>query len=390
MLLNLPVPISISLCRNYRLLCRTVILHLFVFLLTDPVIASTAFSYKESTTTTTTTITNITAITKTKADAVTKESSEDEMKIMTNGSWDGSDKESFNSLNHPGYSTESNSDYTGGWHAHREVWKNNPRNQLQSLSNTDSDSIEGDSINCWVKEIIKDVTKFDYKSTEIGRPPKILVLYGSLRPESFSRKCAYEFARILDLLGCDVRVYNPRGLPVRDPALENEPKVVELRALTHWSDGHMWVSPEMHGTITGTFKNQIDWIPLNTGSVRPTQGKTCCVAQVNGGSQSFNAVNALRLLARWMRMPCVTNQSSIAKAWKEFDDNGRMKESAFRERVIDVAEEFAKFTAVMTPVKDSLTNRYSERKEQIEKGRLLTQAEKESEKKTMIKESRKG
>jgi len=191
-------------------------------------------------------------------------------------------------------------------------------------------------------------------------------------------------------LGCDVRVYNPRGLPVRDPALENEPKVVELRALTHWSDGHMWVSPEMHGTITGTFKNQIDWIPLNTGSVRPTQGKTCCVAQVNGGSQSFNAVNALRLLARWMRMPCVTNQSSIAKAWKEFDDNGRMKESSFRERVIDVAEEFAKFTAVMTPVKDSLTNRYSERKEQIEKGRLLTQAEKESEKNSMIEESRKG
>lgn len=154
------------------------------------------------------------------------------------------------------------------------------------------------------------------------------------------------------------------------------------------SDGHMWVSPEMHGTITGVFKNQIDWIPLNTGSVRPTQGRTCCVAQVNGGSQSFNAVNVLRQLARWMRMPCCTNQSSIAKAWQEFGDDGRMKKSSFRERVVDVAEEFAKFTAVMVPVKDDLTNRYSERKEKLEEGRLLTQAEKEKNK--TVEESRKG
>ena len=185
-----------------------------------------------------------------------------------------------------------------------------------------------------------------------------------------------------------MRIYNPRGLPVRDPALEKELKVQELRALTLWSDGHMWVSPEMHGTITGTFKNQIDWIPLNSGSVRPTQGRTCCVAQVNGGSQSFNAVNFLRLLARWMRMPCCTNQSSVAKAWKEFDDEGRMKDSSFRERVVDVAEEFAKFTAVMVPVSGQLTDRYSERKEKMKEGRLLTQAEKERNK--TIKESRKG
>ena len=143
--------------------------------------------------------------------------------------WDGSDKENYNSLNHPGYSIESDSEnYTGGWHSHREVW-------TSSSSAQDEDKDKDSS--CWVKEIIKDVTKSDYKKMDIGRPPKILVLYGSLRPESFSKKCAYEFARILDLLGCDVRVYNPRGLPVRDPALENEPKVVELRALTHWSDG---------------------------------------------------------------------------------------------------------------------------------------------------------
>lgn len=276
----------------------------------------------------------------------------------------------FDSPNHPGYTLDSDHDtHTGGWLAYRAIWEPSNNGEIEP---------------CWIKDdVINMVTKFDYSTTKTGRCPRILVLYGSLRQTSFSRKLAYEFARLLDLLGCDVRVYNPRGLPVRDPTLENNPKVKELRALTHWSDGHLWVSPEMHGTITGTFKNQIDWIPLNTGSVRPTQGKTCCVAQVNGGSQSFNAVNFLRLLARWMRMPCCTNQSSVAKAWQEFDDNGRMKDSSFRDRVVDVAEEFAKFTAVMTPVADDLTNRYSERKEKIKEGRLLTQEEKEQ----IVKES---
>jgi arsenic resistance protein ArsH len=247
---------------------------------------------------------------------------------------------------------------------------------------------QADETEDWIQDDIADmITKFDYLSMPIGRPPKILVLYGSLREASFSRKLAYEFARLLELLGCDVRVYNPRGLPVRDPLLEDHIKVREIRALTMWSDGHCWVSPEMHGTVTGAFKNQIDWIPLNTGSVRPTQGKTCLVAQVNGGSQSFNAVNYLRLLARWMRMPCCTNQSSIAKAWNEFDDNGRMKDSSFRERVVDCSEEFAKFTAIMAPASDDLTNRYSERKEKMKEGKLLTQAEKEI--KTTIEKSRK-
>mmetsp|Transcript_22122 Transcript_22122/g.28264 ORF Transcript_22122/g.28264 Transcript_22122/m.28264 type:complete len:178 (-) Transcript_22122:76-609(-) len=142
----------------------------------------------------------------------------------------------------------------------------------------------------------------------------------------------------------------------------------------------VWVSPEMHGTITGTFKNQIDWLPLNTGSVRPTQGRTCVVLQVNGGSQSFNAVNELRKLARWMRMPCCTNQSSVAKAWQEFDDDGRMKDSSFRERVIDVIEEYYKFTLIMREHADFLVDRYSERKEVAKKGRLLSQKEKEDEK----------
>ena len=290
--------------------------------------------------------------------------------------WNGQDKDDFHSLQHPGYSASSDpTTHVGGWLAHR-------------LADTSTEATD-EATSCWINdEVAPYITKFDYTTMPIGRPPKILVLYGSLRPTSFSRKLAYEFARLLELVGCDVRVYNPRGLPVRDPALEEEIKVQELRALTHWSDGHVWCSPEMHGTITGAFKNQIDWIPLNTGSVRPTQGKTCLVAQVNGGSQSFNAVNFLRLLARWMRMPCCTNQSSVAKAWKEFDDNGRMKDSGFRERVVDCAEEFAKFTAVMVPVSDDLTDRYSERMEKLKEGRLLTQAEKEKEK--TIEEARKS
>ena len=280
--------------------------------------------------------------------------------------WDGDDQESFGSLNHPGYSEESNPEtFTGGWVAHRK------------------DNAPDD----WIEENVRGkISQFDYASMPIRRPPKILVLYGSLRESSFSRKLAFEYARLFELVGCDVRTYNPHGLPVRDaPALEQHPKVLELRALTLWSDGHCWVSPEMHGTLTGCFKNQIDWIPLNTGSVRPTQGKTVCVSQVNGGSQSFNAVNALRLLARWMRMPCCTNQSSVAKAWKEFDEDGRMKESDFRDRVVDVAEEFVKFTAVMAPISDELTNRYSERREKEKEGKLLTQAEKEAKASTSAK-----
>lgn len=288
--------------------------------------------------------------------------------------WSGEDKDAFYSLLNPGYSIESDPiTHTGGWLAHCAALE----------------PVDGVTPLCWIQQEVKDViTRYNYEKMPIGRAPRILVLYGSLRPTSFSRKLAYEFARLLQELGCDVRVYNPRGLPVRDPALENEVKVKELRALTLWSDGHVWVSPEMHGTVTGTFKNQIDWIPLNTGSLRPTQGRTCLVAQVNGGSQSFNAVNYLRILSRWMRMPCCTNQSSVVKAWQEFDDDGRMKESSFRDRVVDCAEEFAKFTAIMVPVSDELTDRYSERKEKAKEGRLLTQAEKEQQK--TVAESRKG
>eukprot|EP00594_Rhizosolenia_setigera_P019394 CAMPEP_0178957478 /NCGR_PEP_ID=MMETSP0789-20121207/10944_1 /TAXON_ID=3005 /ORGANISM="Rhizosolenia setigera, Strain CCMP 1694" /LENGTH=318 /DNA_ID=CAMNT_0020639747 /DNA_START=145 /DNA_END=1101 /DNA_ORIENTATION=- len=293
--------------------------------------------------------------------------------------WDGSDTSVFNSYTHPGYSktsfiTANNENCSscttlGGWLAY-QIDEKEP---------------------CWIRdEVSSKLTKFPidkYNSSQ--HKPRILVLYGSLRPTSFSRKLAYEFARLLEELGCDVRVYNPKGLPVRDPELEQDEKVKELRALSHWSEGHVWVSPEMHGQITGVFKNQIDWLPLNTGSVRPTQGRTCLVAQVNGGSQSFNAVNTLRQLARWMRMPCCTNQSSVAKAWQEFDgDTGRMKPSSFRERVVDCAEEFAKFTIALTPIANDLTDRYSERKEKEEKGRLLSQAEKERLK--TIEQSRKG
>ena len=237
----------------------------------------------------------------------------------------------------------------------------------------------------WVDEVeIEGAINFRPPGRTLEHAPRVLVLYGSLRERSFSKFQALEAARLLDRMGFDVRVYSPRGLILRDPELENHPKVQELRYLSMWSEGQVWSSPEMHGTITGAFKTQIDWLPLNTGSVRPTQGRTCVVMQVNGGSQSFNAVNALRILARWMRMPCSTNQSSVAKAWQEFGDTdegtGRMKDSSFRERLVDVMEEFAKFTWMMREVSDELTDRHSERKEKEKEGRLLTQAEKETKK----------
>ena len=194
-------------------------------------------------------------------------------------------------------------------------------------------------------------------------PPRILMLYGSLRERSYSRLLTEEAARILEGLGCDVRIYDPRDLPVKAPGLEEHPKVAELRELSLWSEGQVWSSPEMHGTITGVIKNQIDWIPLSIGAVRPTQGRTLAVMQVSGGSQSFNSVNTLRVLGRWMRMLTIPNQSSVAKAYQEFHDDGRMKDSPYRDRVVDVMEELYKFTLLTRDLRDFMVDRYSERRE---------------------------
>ena len=193
-------------------------------------------------------------------------------------------------------------------------------------------------------------------------PPRILLLYGSLRARSFSRLLTYEAARILDALGCETRIFDPRDLPLPDATTPDHPKVQELRALSQWSEGQVWCSPERHGAISGVMKAQIDWIPLEIGSVRPTQGKTLAVMQVSGGSQSFNVVNTLRLLGRWMRMITIPNQSSVAMAYKEFDDNDRMKPSSYYERVVDVMEELVKFTLLTRDRAEYLLDRYSERK----------------------------
>ncbi|XQA74143.1 arsenical resistance protein ArsH [Xanthomonas sacchari] len=193
--------------------------------------------------------------------------------------------------------------------------------------------------------------------------PRILILYGSLRPESYSRKLALEAQRLLDYFGAETRVFDPLDLPMVDAVGPDHPKVQELRAASLWSEGQVWVSPERHGAVSSVFKNQIDWLPLQEGSVRPTQGRTLAVMQVCGGSQSFNVVNALRMLGRWMRMVTIPNQSSVPKAWQEFDANGRMKPSAYYDRVVDVMEELVKFTYLVRGRSDYLVDRYSERKD---------------------------
>lgn len=197
-------------------------------------------------------------------------------------------------------------------------------------------------------------------------PPRILLLYGSLRERSFSRLVVQESARILQALGAETRIFNPSGLPLPDDAPVDHPKVQELRELVQWSEGQVWCSPERHGAMTGIMKAQIDWIPLALGAVRPTQGKTLAVMQVCGGSQSFNAVNQLRVLGRWMRMLTIPNQSSVAKAFLEFDDNDRMKPSPYYDRIVDVMEELVKFTLLVRDRTDYLVDRYSERKESAE------------------------
>ena len=199
-----------------------------------------------------------------------------------------------------------------------------------------------------------------------SHPPRILILYGSLRERSYSRFLAHEAARLLRWFGCEVRIYDPLELPLPDGAEPDHPKVQELRDLADWSEGMVWVSPERHGAMTGIMKAQIDWIPLTVGSRRPTQGKTLAVMQVSGGSQSFNAVNQLRTLGRWMRMVTIPNQSSVAKAFQEFDEAGRMKPSSYYQRVVDVCEELVKFTWLVRGRSAYLTDRYSERVESAE------------------------
>ncbi|EFJ2217228.1 arsenical resistance protein ArsH, partial [Escherichia coli] len=183
---------------------------------------------------------------------------------------------------------------------------------------------------------------------------------------SYSRLATEEAARLLTAMGAEVRIFNPSGLPLPDDAPESHPKVMELRELVRWSEGMVWCSPERHGTMTGIMKAQIDWIPLSEGAVRPSQGKTLAVMQVCGGSQSFNTVNQMRVLGRWMRMLTIPNQSSVAKAWQEFDEDGRMKPSSYYDRIVDVMEELMKFTLLTRGNAAYLVDRYSERKESAE------------------------
>ncbi|AOT11145.1 arsenical resistance protein ArsH [Pseudoalteromonas luteoviolacea] len=206
--------------------------------------------------------------------------------------------------------------------------------------------------------------QFPIKTTSAHKP-KVLVLYGSLRANSISKKAAFEAGNILTYMGAEVRYFNPQGLPVFDHGESAEhPKVIELRDLVTWSEAQVWSSPELHGNMSAALKNQIDWIPLSIGAVRPTQGKVLAVMQVNGGSQSFNAVNNMRILGRWMRMLTIPNQSSVARAFNEFNDDGSMKASSYRDRVVDVMEELMRFTYLTRDNKDFLVDRYSERKTQ--------------------------
>ena len=226
------------------------------------------------------------------------------------------------------------------------------------LSNADLPRVEQDSFHVPATS--------NMQLTLSTHKPKILLLYGSLRERSFSRLVVEESARLLQAMGAETRIFNPQGLPQTDTEDASHPKVQELRELMMWSEGQVWCSPERHGSITSIFKSQIDWVPLNIGGVRPTQGKTLAIMQVCGGSQSFNAVNQMRILGRWMRMVTIPNQSSVAKAFLEFDDDNRMKASPYYNRIVDVMEELMKFTLLLRDNKDYFVDRYSERVESAE------------------------
>ena len=220
----------------------------------------------------------------------------------------------------------------------------------------DLPNISADSLNIPALEQLQPAQQSAHK-------PRILLLYGSTRQRSFSRLVVQEAARLLETFGAETRIFNPTGLPLPDDVEDTHPKVAELRELMQWSEGQVWCSPERHGAMSAVFKAQIDWVPLSMGAVRPTQGKTLAVMQVCGGSQSFNVVNQLRALGRWMRMFTIPNQSSVPKAFTEFDDNDRMQPSPYYDRIVDVMEELLKFTLLLRDRQDYLVDRYSERKE---------------------------
>lgn len=224
---------------------------------------------------------------------------------------------------------------------------------LSDLANIDPDCFE-----------VPDIDRL--RAAPSKHPPRILLLFGSLRERSYSRFLTQEAARLLNAFGAETRIFDPVGLPLPDGAETDHPKVQELRDLSLWSEGQVWTSPERHGAMSAVMKAQIDWIPLSVGAVRPTQGRTLAVMQVSGGSQSFNAVNQMRVLGRWMRMVTIPNQSSVAKAFQQFDEAGRMKPSSYYDRVVDVMEELVKFTLLTRGVSPYLTDRYSERRERGE------------------------
>ncbi|MHA3104720.1 arsenical resistance protein ArsH [Acinetobacter sp. ANC 3791] len=215
-------------------------------------------------------------------------------------------------------------------------------------------------------DLLEKPTFEQVQAKQLDHPPRILLLYGSNRERSYSRLAALEAGRILEYFGAEVKIFHPKGLPLPEDADMNHPKVKELHELLAWAEGMVWSSPERHGSMSSILKAQIDWIPLAAGAIRATQGKTLALMQVCGGSQSFNAVNQMRILGRWMRMITIPNQSSVAKAFLEFDEDDRMKPSAYYDRIVDVMEELYKFTLLTRGQSAYLTNRYSERKESAE------------------------
>ena len=231
-------------------------------------------------------------------------------------------------------------------------------NEMKTLSSLDGSPVD-------LAHVVKPLMNLNSAGAPgvANHPPRILLLYGSVRARSYSRLVSEEAARLLQAMGAETRTFSPSGLPLPDDAPESHSKVQELRNLAAWSEGMVWCSPERHGAMTGILKSQIDWIPLSEGAVRPTQGKTLALMQVSGGSQSFNALNQMRVLGRWMRMLTIPNQSSIAQAFLEFDEAGHMKPSAYHDRVVDVMEELIKFTLLTRDVSSWLVDRYSERKE---------------------------
>ncbi len=163
--------------------------------------------------------------------------------------------------------------------------------------------------------------------------PRILVLYGSSRPQSASRKLAFNAMRALAARGVEARAYDPAALlrASGEEGYAHDPRLYELAA---WSDGQVWCSPEHHASLSGVMKLVLDTLPPEA-----TRGKALALMQISGGAICCNALNDMSRIARALGMYTTTRQVAVGNVAHAFDASDRLASAILRQRLDEAMEE---------------------------------------------------